>query len=166
MIAYEVDGEHECIDCVSTAVDRGRLGEYSEAWPIWEGEAEAEDHVPTCATCGDEIDGFYVYSTCLACGKRDDTDFGEVLDADNPEAYDADERYKAALVDEYGEGFFCRRCQLIAEEAAYEIEDANVGANVCDMCGGELYDLGRLGNRQHQRCRQCGAECSYVVAES
>lgn len=30
----------------------------------------------------------------------------------------------------------------------------------CECCGGELVELGRLGNVAHYRCRQCGIECS------
>lgn len=32
--------------------------------------------------------------------------------------------------------------------------------NVCKICGGELNELGTLGNRLHLRCRNCGADCS------
>jgi len=32
----------------------------------------------------------------------------------------------------------------------------------CNVCNGELVYMGTLGNREHYRCRQCGAECSFV----
>ena len=34
--------------------------------------------------------------------------------------------------------------------------------NNCQMCGGELVVLGRLGIRVHLRCRDCGMEESFL----
>jgi len=30
----------------------------------------------------------------------------------------------------------------------------------CGMCGGDLHPLGRLGDREHYVCRQCGGQFS------
>ena len=30
----------------------------------------------------------------------------------------------------------------------------------CDVCGGECFILGTLGNRTHYRCRNCGMDSS------
>jgi hypothetical protein len=32
--------------------------------------------------------------------------------------------------------------------------------NDCELCGGPLVLLGRLGNRDHLTCRDCGLACS------
>ena len=33
----------------------------------------------------------------------------------------------------------------------------------CEMCGGEVIEMGGLGNRLHGRCRQCGMDSSIDV---
>ncbi len=35
----------------------------------------------------------------------------------------------------------------------------------CPACGGEGQELGVLGHRQHMRCRACGANFSYKLAQ-
>ena len=35
----------------------------------------------------------------------------------------------------------------------------------CGACGGELMELGKLGNRVHARCRNCGLESSMEEPE-
>jgi hypothetical protein len=121
---------------------------------------EFEDHAPHCANCHEEIDGVYVFSTCSKCGDTDDTESGEWLSEGE------DEAWRVELFDDHAyndPAFFCKDCLSTAEDKYEGIEDANVGSALCDLCGGELFDLGRLGNRQHQRCRNCGAEGSYVI---
>lgn len=36
---------------------------------------------------------------------------------------------------------------------------------ICPLCGGPLVYLGPLGNLEHFRCRNCGAECSHEYEE-
>jgi hypothetical protein len=35
--------------------------------------------------------------------------------------------------------------------------------NDCQLCGGPLVPLGRLGNRDHLTCRDCGMACSRLA---
>lgn len=35
--------------------------------------------------------------------------------------------------------------------------------DTCPVCQGELLFMGALGQRNHFRCRDCGAECSVLV---
>jgi len=37
--------------------------------------------------------------------------------------------------------------------------------NNCTLCGGQLYELGQLGDLMHMRCRQCGMQHSTPVEE-
>ena len=38
--------------------------------------------------------------------------------------------------------------------------------NDCTFCGGTLLLLGRLGNRDHLTCRDCGVACSHLEADA
>lgn len=37
---------------------------------------------------------------------------------------------------------------------------------ICSVCSGHLKPLGRLGNRRHYRCSDCGMESSVEIKES
>jgi len=45
----------------------------------------------------------------------------------------------------------------------HDENDEDCLAPLCELCGGELQQLGRLGNLLHFRCRYCGILCSVRI---
>ena len=48
----------------------------------------------------------------------------------------------------------------------YTDNDDNDDQERCPICGGPLFELGRLGSRLHMMCRNCGAGFNQPVTSN